>query len=193
MGYKVIKVVPQKSRNQLRTAAYMLRKKFGLEKEKMFPIVWFLEFIMPQVDPMFTLDPVEDDELRGRAAETIPTLHTIRIKQSIYNAACAGNHWARFVLAHELGHYIFHSTENVAYALSDPNEKIPRSIDPEKQADDFADELLVPVNLINEPTEYLVSKHFGVPRGTARIQMGQVARIAKRHQRKKQFRQKKNG
>ncbi|MBR6096834.1 MAG: ImmA/IrrE family metallo-endopeptidase [Oscillospiraceae bacterium] len=186
-------VATPRERKELRKETYLIRKKFGLEREKYFEIVLFLELILPRLDPLFVLDPVEDSELIGRAAETIPEQHLIRVKQSIYDAACSGNYWARFVLAHELAHYILHGNKNVAYAYLDPNEKIPRTMNPERQADVFASELLVPVNLITESDEYLVSKHFGVPRSTARIQMGQANRIRRRHEQKKLTSKKKNG
>lgn len=171
----------------------MLRKKFELEYEKMFPIMEFLELIMPQVDPEFVVVPEEDSNLLGRAAETIPELHMIRVKQSIYDAACAGRYWARLVMAHELGHYLCHGADNVAYAYPAPGEQLPPDIDAERQADIFAAELLAPVHLITEPSDYLVSKHYGVPRSVARIQMNQVKKIRRRHSKKKLLREKKNG
>ena len=177
----------------MRTEAYMLRKKFGLDKVKAFPIMEFLEFIMPQIDPEFMVVPVEDNELPGRAAETVPDEHVIRVKQSVYDGACQGFFWARLVMAHELGHYLLHGEENVVYACPAPGEQIPNEINPEYQADIFSLELLAPVHLIDEPSEYLVSKHFGVSRGVARAQMNQARRVEKRHQRKRQHRKKENG
>ena len=64
--------------------------RFGLDKIKKFPVMEFLELIMPQIDEEFMLVPVEDDDLKGRAAETIPAEHMIRVKQSVYDAACQG-------------------------------------------------------------------------------------------------------
>lgn len=177
----------------MRSQAYMLRKKFGLEHLKLFPIMQFLELIMPQIDPLFQVIPVEDSELRGCAAETIPSLHMIKVKQSIYDAACAGNAWARLVMAHELGHYMCHGDEAPSYAHPAPGEKIPDEINSERQADIFAAELLAPVHLITEPSDYLVSKHYGVPRSVARIQMNQVKKIRRRHDKKRLLREKKNG
>lgn len=163
----------------------MLRKKFGFDKTKGFPNMEFLELIMPRIDPDFLVVPVEDSELPGRAAETVPDDHVIRVKQSIYDAACQGAYWARLVMGHELGHYLFHGDENVAYAHPAPGERIPDEVNAERQADIFSAELLVPVHLIDETSDYLVSKHFGVPKSVARIQMTQARRVKKRHQRKR--------
>ena len=64
----------------------------------------------------------------------------------------------------------------------------------EKQADIFSAELLAPIHLINEPSDYLVSKHFGVPKSIARIQINQARKVQKRHQRMRAKRkQKGNG
>ena len=188
-----VKVVSARSRNRLRKEAYLLRKRFGLEQVKQFPIMEFLELIMPKIEPTFMVIPVEDDELVGRAAETIPDQHIIRVKQSIYDAACSGIYWARSVMAHELGHYVCHSWEPVTYAYPALGEKVPHEVDPEWQANIFAAELLAPVHLIDEDNEYLVSKHFGVPQGTARTQLRQVRKIQRRHNKHAQPKKKENG
>jgi len=166
--------------------------RFGLDKVKKFPVMEFLELAMPQIDEEFMLVPVEDDELKGRAAETIPTEHVIRVKQSVYDAACQGSYWARTVMAHELGHYMLHGEETVAYAHAAPGERIPDEINAERQADIFAAELLAPVHLVDETSDYLVSKHFGITLGMARSQMNQLRRVQKRHQSKNRRKKKEN-
>ena len=171
----------------------MLRMRFGLDKVKKFPVMEFLELVMPQIDEEFILLPVVDDELKGRAAETIPAEHMIRVKQSVYDAACQGSYWARTVMAHELGHYMLHGEETVAYAHAAPGERIPDEINAERQADIFAAELLAPVHLVDETSDYLISKHFGITLGMARSQMNQVRRVQKRHQSKNQHKKKENG
>ena len=117
----------------------------------------------------------------------------IRVKQSVYDAACQGSYWARTVMAHELGHYVLHGEDTVAYAHEAPGERVPDDINAERQADIFAAELLAPVHLVDETSDYLVSKHFGITRGMARSQMNQVRRVQKRHQRKHQRKKKENG
>lgn len=189
----LIKIVSSRNRKRLRKEAYMLRMRFGLDKIKKFPVMEFLELIMLQIDEEFMLVPVEDDDLKGRAAETIPAEHMIRVKQSVYDAACQGSYWARTVMAHELGHYVLHGEETVAYAHGAPDERVPDEINAERQADIFAAELLAPVHLVDETSDYLVSKHFGITRGMARSQMNQVRRVQKRHQQKHQRKKKENG
>ena len=189
----LIKIVSSRNRKRLRKEAYILRMRFGLDKVKKFPVMEFLELAMPQIDEEFMLVPVEDDELKGRAAETIPTEHVIRVKQSVYDVACQGSYWARTVMAHELGHYMLHGEETVAYAHAAPGERIPDEINAERQADIFAAELLAPVHLVDETSDYLVSKHFGITLGMARSQMNQLRRVQKRHQSKNRRTKKENG
>lgn len=189
----LIKIVSSRNRKRLRKEAYILRMRFGLDKVKKFPVMEFLELAMPQIDEEFMLVPVEDDELKGRAAETIPTEHVIRVKQSVYDAACQGSYWARTVMAHELGHYMLHGEETVAYAHAAPGERIPDEINAERQADIFAAELLAPVHLVDETSDYLVSKHFGITLGMARSQMNQLRRVQKRHQSNNRRKKKENG
>lgn len=189
----LIKIVSSRNRKRLRKEAYILRMRFGLDKVKKFPVMEFLELAMPQIDEEFMLVPVEDDELKGRAAETIPTEHVIRVKQSVYDAACQGSYWARTVMAHELGHYMLHGEETVAYAHAALGERIPDEINAERQADIFAAELLALVHLVDETSDYLVSKHFGITLGMARSQMNQLRRVQKRHQSKNRRKKKENG
>lgn len=192
-----IKITTPKTRNRIRKDAFMLRKRFGLEKVMYFQIMPFLEFVMPQIDPEFYVHPVPDNELIGRAAETIPEAHCIVVKESVYNGACIGQIWARSIMAHELGHYLYHSSSNVAYAYPERGERVPNEVNPEKQADIFAAELLAPVNLIHDQSEYLVSKHCGIPRSIARIQMGQALAVErqreKRHRKRNPQKEKRSG
>lgn len=181
---KNVRIATPKNRNSIRKDTFRIRQKFGFSNTKCFPIMSFLEHIMPQIDPEFQVCPVSDNKLLGRAAETIPELHLINVKESVYDAACAGHHWARTVMAHELGHYIYHNSNNVAFAYPAPQEKIPNDINPEKQADIFSSELLVPINLIQDENEYLVSKHFGVPISVAKIQIRQAQKVKRRHEKR---------
>ena len=191
MNHKnVQKLVSERSRNRLRKEAFMLREKFGLSSEKKFPITKFLELVLPEIDPLFQLEIVGDGELRGRSAEMIPERHTIVVKESVYNAACEENFYARRVLAHELGHYVLHCDDEVRFASVVPGEKLPEACNPEWQADVFADELLVPINMIDEPNEYLVSKHFAVSRQTAKKQINQAQRLSRARQKKLEKRKK---
>src|SRR6185295_5671433 len=53
----------------------------------------------------------------------------------------------RFSLAHELGHWHFHKGRILYCTNSDVCNPIHRELDPEKQADDFASDLILPTYL----------------------------------------------
>lgn len=179
-----VRIACSKTRNQIRKYAYQLRKDLGLLQIEYFPIMQVLENILPVIDPGFCLEPVEDQDLQGRMAETIPEQKLIRVKESVYQAACAGNAWARMIMAHELGHFLLHNSQSTAYAYVERGSHLPEDIDPERQADIFAAELLIPMHLLGDKNIYQVQKHFGVSKSAAGAQMRHAAKVEKRHKRK---------
>jgi len=170
-----VRIVPPRDRNSIRKDTYKIREIMGLKNIFYFPIMDFLEKVMPLVDSGFYVEPVEDEVLAGRMAETIPEQHLIRAKSSVYDAACNGHPWARKIMAHELGHYIYHDAEHVAYAYPDIGEHIPKCFLPEYQAEVFAAELLAPVNLIRGKNPHDVAQKCGIPVSAARGQLHQAA------------------
>ncbi len=192
LNSKGIRIVEARTRNQIRKIAYRFRKDLGLDKEEYFPIMRVLECVLPVVYPGFMLEPVEDKELKGRMAETLPEQNVIRVKNSVYEAACQGNWFARMVMAHELGHYFLHDPQNTSYAYLQKGEALPADVDPERQADIFAAELLIPIHLIGNKNVYQVSKHFGVSRKAAGHQMNQALKVEKRHRRKNRVKEKRS-
>lgn len=185
-----IRVAESKNRNQIRKYTYQLRKDLGLHQTEYFPIMRVLENILPLIYPEFHLVPVEDSELPGRMAETTPEQWVIRVRQSVYVAACNGVAWARMIMAHELGHFLFHNSQNTTFAYVDKGSRLPPDIDPERQADIFAAELLIPYHLIKDKNIYQVKKHFGVSQSAAEAQLRQAAKVKKRHDKKTHIKEK---
>ena len=181
----VWKMVPPRNRDSIRRDTYLLRKKLNMGQTPYFPIVRFVEHVLPLSDPSFSFEVDEDDELRGVHAEYVPHSNTIRVKASVYEAATNGHYWARSTLAHELGHYYYHDEKSVRYAKLDPGQKIPPDYDPERQANIFAAELLVPIHLIKGMTEIQVSRKFGVSKAIASRQISTLERVSKRQARKR--------
>lgn len=166
-----VRIVPPLDRNMIRKDIYHLRSILGLKDAMYFPIMEVLEWTIPQIDPEFYVEPVPDEKLIGMYAETIPEQHTIRVKQSVYDAAYRGLPWARKIMAHELAHYIYHDGKHVAYAKAIPGKQIPKQFSPEYQADVFAAELLAPLHLIRGMAPRTVAKLCGVPVGMAEGQI----------------------
>lgn len=163
-----IKIAPPRDRLSIRKDVFKLRRQLGLNKESYIDIVTLLELVLPVVDPEFVLIPVEDKELMGRYAETRPEEHAIYVKQSVYHAALRGGGWARMILAHELGHYMYHDSKSVAYAYKSRSERISPDIDPERQADIFAAEFLAPSGELKGMTPKQVQDAFGVSAAAAK-------------------------
>lgn len=160
------------TRKDIRQVAIELRRKFGFSDRNEFPIMKFIEHVLPLVDLDFTLDVVEDRELGSILAETVPELHIIRVKKSVYEGACKNHYWHRMTLAHELGHYILHTSPNICYAKGSNSTYINKQFDIEKQADMFAAELLMPFNVVkNAPSAKKVAKQCNVSYKAAGIQM----------------------
>lgn len=174
-------LAPRKTRDNIQHDAYLIRRKFGYDRERYFPISEFLELVLPLVDPDFHLQIVEDRELPGVMAETFPELHCMRIKQSVYDAASKDHAWARMVLAHELGHYLYHEPQNISYAKLEYGQKVPRNRDPEWQATVFGAELLAPSGFIKGQkicNPSIVARDFCVSDSAARTQFSVAHRSA---------------
>lgn len=152
--------------------AMMLRAKYIPDGKSHFNIVGFLDkrFASLEFDPLFNLEVVEDEELPTRFAETVPSEHVIRVRQSVYLKAGQGDGFSRQILAHELGHYCLHNAETVSYAYVDDSSHIPDEMDPEKQADVFAAELLAPSHEVRGMKTHQISSIYGVTRRTATVQ-----------------------
>ena len=120
------RIVPPRDRYSIRKDTYRLRELTNTSDKAFFPIMYVLECVIPLVWPEFYVQPVDDGFLKGRAAETIPEQHLIRVKESVYNAACQNHPWARKVMAHELAHYFYHDSAHVAYAYPQHGERIPK-------------------------------------------------------------------
>lgn len=180
-----VRLAYPRDRESIRRDAYLLRQKLGMVDTLYFPIMHFLEHVLPQIDLDFCLEVVEDEALPGIQAETIPHIHTIRVRKSVYEAAVAGYWWARATMAHELGHYYFHDEKNVRYAKLDPARKAPPDFDPERQANVFAAELLAPIHLIEAKSKEQIGHECGVSHTVAKYQILALERVRKRQDRKR--------
>ena len=145
-----IKVIPS-SRNEIQEITFLkLRKKFGLEDCFSFPVVKFLEWGMPIIDPDFNYEIVENGIMGNVEGLTIPEINTIRIREDVYEAAMRDEGRARFTLAHEFGHYIMHKDQiyNGHTRTKEPLFDHEAYEDSEWQANTFAGVLLMPPPLI---------------------------------------------
>ena len=93
-----ITVPKTKVKENIRKFVYQIRKKASLDKQLYFPIVEYMENALGTIDNDFTLDVCPDNELPGILAEACPELHTIKVRQTVYDGACLGHYWHRMTL-----------------------------------------------------------------------------------------------
>ena len=102
------------SRNDIRRFIRHLKKKVGLENELYFPILSFVENILPILIPDFQFEVVPVAEMGNKHGETYPTKNLIRIREDVYLRAAAGEGRDRLTIAHEVGHLFMHEDDCIA-------------------------------------------------------------------------------
>ncbi|ESZ20975.1 hypothetical protein X737_08000 [Mesorhizobium sp. L48C026A00] len=83
------------------------RHEFDLAHTEFVSIVEVLEFKIPVTYPGFRLVVRSRVDLAEEAV-TETRNDRILVREDIYNGACEGDAYSRFVLAHELGHFLLH-------------------------------------------------------------------------------------
>jgi uncharacterized protein YozE (UPF0346 family) len=104
-----------------------------------FDILVFLDLVFPEVEENFRLLAKSFEDMGDYLGLTVPQKNEIYIRDDIYQNAMKGSIEAKKVFAHELGHYLLHSS--IKYPKL-ANSETPATCLAEEQADIFADELL---------------------------------------------------
>lgn len=141
-----------------------------------FPVVRFLENILPILIPDFQLEIVPREEMGNKHGETYPSKNLIRIREDVYMNAVEGNGRDRLTIAHEIGHLLLHDDDSIALCRLEPNEKLKPYEDPEWQADAFGGELLASSYLIRGLTSAEVQVKCGVSEAAANVQLRTLCR-----------------
>lgn len=133
-----------------------LRQKLGVGRGDPVDIVDILEFELSKFYPGYLLRIWEDEKVDFRA-QARPLENTIIVSESTYNAACEGDVDARFVLAHELGHFLLHAdraakmnTNRAGTEYEKQFKDLNGLTSTESQADIFARHFLAPCYLAYE-------------------------------------------
>jgi hypothetical protein len=134
-----------------------------------FDVVRFLEYDMLKLDPLFHMEIVPDEDMGVKHAEASPSEHKIRIAESVYCGAIAGNRRDRGTCGHEVGHYIMHDSSRIRCART--HESVPRYQDPEWQAKVFQGAFLAPEHIIREMSVDEVVSNCGISWDSAQIQV----------------------
>lgn len=162
------------SRQNIRDFVYMLKKEFGLESTLYFPILKFVENVLPLIVPDFQFEVVPESEMGNKHGETYPSKNLIRIREDIYLRAAQGEGRDRLTVAHEVGHLFMHEDDAIALCRLAPNERLKPFEDPEWQADAFGGELLASSYLIQGMSPYEVAKKCGVSMSAAQVQLNSL-------------------
>lgn len=162
------------SRAEIRQYVFMLKKKVGLENVLYFPILPFVENVLPMLISDFQFEVVPASEMGVKHGETYPSKSLIRIREDIYNRAADGEGRDRLTVAHEVGHLLLHEDGAIALYCLDPSEKLKPYEDPEWQADAFGGELLASSYLIKGLSSFDVQMKCGVSSSAARYQLQHV-------------------
>ncbi|MDO4478840.1 MAG: ImmA/IrrE family metallo-endopeptidase [Lachnospiraceae bacterium] len=159
------------SRNEIRRFIHTLKKKVGLENKLYFPILPFVENILPILIPDFQFEVAPSIEMGNKHGETYPSKNLIRIREDVYLRAAVGEGRDRLTIAHEVGHLFMHEDDSIALCRLAPTEKLKPYEDPEWQADAFGGELLASSYLIKGMNPLAISINCGVSISAARVQL----------------------
>lgn len=144
-----------------------LRKLCGMQEQLYFPIVEFIEWVLGDPDNNgFDFEVVPEAEMKDTYGTTNTASNVMRIREDVYERACAGVPRDRFTLCHELGHYLLHQPQFISYARGD----IPTYRQPEWQANTFAAELMAPYSLVKNMTADEIAEKCGMSKAAANIQ-----------------------
>mgnify|MGYP003606304241 CR=1 FL=1 len=163
------------SRKDIRDYARQIRRFANLENEYCFPILEFVENVLPVRFDDFVLEVCSCDEMGDCHGRALPEQSLIKIREDIYERAYNGEGRDRLTIAHELGHFLLHRPGKVSLARIPRGIAVPAYKDPEWQATAFAAELLMPANLIGGLSIYDISILCGVSLSAAQIQKRKIS------------------
>jgi Zn-dependent peptidase ImmA (M78 family) len=149
-----------------------IRELIGRENTLRFPVVVFLEHIMPLLFPGFYYDIVPEAEIGSKKHGEADVMNRcIRIREDVYYGAVAGNGRDRMTIAHEIAHYILFVGCEVSFARVFDDTPVPTCQDPEWQAKALAGELMCPAHLVAPLSPAQIAGGCGVSLKAAKYQL----------------------
>lgn len=162
--------VPPCSRLDLLLYADVIHSAVGYDGSAAFPILRFMEFILPQVYPDVACEVVPTGSLGDKFGETFPAEHLILLTQEVYDAAAAGDGFSRMTVAHEVAHLLWHEKVPISLARKRAGRELPAYRSSEWQANALAGALLMPIREVVRMEPYEVQEKYLVSATAARIQ-----------------------
>lgn len=158
------------SRKDIRQYVDNIRKLTGTEDILYFPIVRFMELILPQIVEGYNYEILPKEDMPNKCGETFPKENKITIREDIYQQAIEGDGFARFCIAHEIGHLLLNDIDSISFCKLEPGESLKTYEDPEWQADAFGGELLMNYRKIIDLSEDDIAEKCGVTLRAAHVQ-----------------------
>jgi Zn-dependent peptidase ImmA (M78 family) len=140
------------------------RRELGMGDIKYFPIIEILEQVLDLKLGIVRIE-VEDDNVMGdMEGFTDPAGEFIRFSETVYRQAYLQRPRARWTAAHEAGHFFLHTRKPLTRVANKADIQAIKPFEcPERQAHQFAAELLMPRRFIR-PNMLIseVMRDFGV-------------------------------
>ena len=147
--------------------ALLVRLIFDLDSKAQFNLLKLVENQLPLIDPAFSLqvESLASNEVHifsdsdGKATKRFVT------SEWLYEAADRQTPETRFQLAHEIAHWMLHRQQShTFFRLSKRTKILSKNVIVEREADRFAQELLMPLHLVDQSTSASsLAKMAGVP------------------------------
>lgn len=156
----VVYKVPPMSVSAVRDTADGLRSVLSLDNDPLFPVMTVLEKVLDNRLNLIRLEVWSDSDLNGAEGLSFKDdegVDRIVLPQSVYHGAWNDDGRDRFTAAHEIGHWVLHSTCALARAHAETLKAFENS---EWQANHFAAEILMPACFIysDDTPQDLVSR-----------------------------------
>ena len=129
------------SYSEIELSATHIRKLLRIEPDARVQMVQLIEIVLDEVLPDYLFQVLPDEDMPGMDGLTELGRYGICLAEHTYTDLCKGDPEARYVAAHELGHLMLHSGQRPSMARRSFNDD---RVDPEWQADRFADVWLMP-------------------------------------------------
>ena len=165
------KVVRPRTESEIEQLVMEVRNGFQIGTKNV-RMEFLLEAALPEALPGYNFFVLPDEEMPDMAGVTAVGEYTIYLADSAYQALCTGDPYARYVAAHEFGHLLLHSQQKLLLAKRKHDD---HKVDPEWQADRFADFWLVPtegVRKCRSPAH--VAAKYAVPDEVAQRRFNEV-------------------
>lgn len=172
-------IVAPRSRAVIRKAALGFRDLLEIKEYKFCPVVELLEFVMPYYDNNFSFEVCSISEMGDKEGSAIPDLHILQLREDVYFDLHKDDGRARFTTCHELGHYFLHDNVELSMNRIAKRADIKPYRSAEWQADNFAAEFLMPLEVIDGMSINEIVKTCGVSRKAAELRIKVLSSISK--------------